>query len=388
MEPVTTAIKVADIAKKGIEVAKKIQKVYDVSQQMKNVAESEGKEKLQAISKVATSASKFFIKEMKGLEKNDNMQGFRNLQSKLESQSIHALSKPDMLELKGESPNESLKERHSVFDKELPSKDEYLSKQEVYDESESLEEKENSVFVEDMPSAKDKLPKSGDVDESMLIEKPASPSDKLDININVSQSEAIPQQENVSNSELTEERNNKNNPIKTAEKQSYVQENTEAQHSIELSKEIEQKTERLTSEQKIEIKLKTGWSDAIIDSIRSMDEAQIYIDAGLQEGEINGKLALLQSKIDGNACNEPKWPDWTNKALAEDGYPPRDETGRPYELHHVGQNPESPLAELTYDQHHCNGNFTKLHTFDESLIDRQQFNKERKEYWETRSQTL
>ena len=121
MEPVTTAIKVAEIAKKGIEVAKKIQKVYDVSQQMKNVAESEGKEKLQAISKVATSASKFFIKEMKGLEKNDNMQGFRNLQSKLESQSIHALSKPDMLELKGESPNESLKERHSVFDKELPS---------------------------------------------------------------------------------------------------------------------------------------------------------------------------------------------------------------------------------------------------------------------------
>ena len=64
------------------------------------------------------------------------------------------------------------------------------------------------------------------------------------------------------------------------------------------------------------------------------------------------------------------------------------EAGRPYELHHIGQNPESPLAELTYDQHHCNGNFTKLHTFDESSIDRQQFNKERKEYWETRSQTL
>ena len=149
MEPVTTAIKVAEIAKKGVEVAKKIQKVYDVSQQMKNVAESEGKEKLQAISKVATSASKFFIKEMKGLEKNGNMQGFNNLQSKLESQSMHGLSKPDMLELKGESPNESLKERHSVFDKELPSENEYLSKQEVYDESKTLEKKENSIFVEE-----------------------------------------------------------------------------------------------------------------------------------------------------------------------------------------------------------------------------------------------
>lgn len=314
------------------------------------------------------------------------MQGFRNLQSKLESQSIHALSKPDMLESKGESPNESLKERHSVFDKELPSENEYLSKQEVYDESKTLEKK-NSIFVEDMPSAKDKLLKSGDLDERMPIENLAS-SEKLDVNINVSQSEVIPLQENVANSGLTEERSNNTNPIETAEKQSHVQENTEAQHSIEISKEIELRTERLTDEQKIEIKLKTGWSDAIIDSIRSMDEAQIYIDAGLQEGEVNGKLALLQSKIDGNACNEPKWPDWTNKALAEDGYPPRDEAGRPYELHHIGQNPESPLAELTYDQHHCNGNFTKLHTFDESSIDRQQFNKERKEYWETRSQTL
>ena len=387
MEPVTTAIKVAEIAKKGVEVAKKIQKVYDVSQQMKNVAESEGKDKLQAISKVTTSASKFFIKEMKGLEKNGNMQGFNNLQSKLESQSMHGLSKPDMLELKGESPNESLKERHSVFDKELPSENEYLSKQEVYAESKTLEKKENSIFVEDMPSAKDKILKSGDLDESMPIEKLAS-SEKLDVNINVSKSEVIPQPENVANSGLTEERSNNTNPIETAEKQSHFQENTEAQHSIEISKDIEQRTERLTDEQKIEIKLKTGWSDAIIDSIRSMDEAQIYIDAGLQEGEVNGKLALLQSKIDGNACNEPKWPDWTNKALAEDGYPPRDEAGRPYELHHIGQNPESPLAELTYDQHHCNGNFIKLHTFDESSIDRQQFNKERKEYWETRSQTL
>lgn len=238
-----------------------------------------------------------------------------------------------------------------------------------------------------MPSAKDKLLKSGDLDESMTIEKLAS-SEKLDVNINVFQSEVIPQPENVANSGLTEEKSNNTNPIETTEKQSHFQENTEAQHSIEISKDIEQRTEKLTDEQKIEIKLKTGWSDAIIDSIRSMDEAQIYIDAGLQEGEVNGKLALLQSKIDGNACNEPKWPDWTNKVLAEDGYPPRDETGRPYELHHVGQNPESPLAELTYDQHHCNGNFTKLHTFDESSIDRQQFNKERKEYWETRSQTL
>ena len=150
----------------------------------------------------------------------------------------------------------------------------------------------------------------------------------------------------------------------------------------------ETKSEGLTDQEKQEIKEKTGWSDKIVDAIRTKEEAQVYIDAGLVEGEVNGKPALLQPKIDGKACNEPKWPDWNNKDLAEEGYPPRDKKGRPYELHHIGQNPDSPLAELTYEQHHSDGNFKILHTFDESSIDRIQFNKERKEYWSERSKSL
>lgn len=150
----------------------------------------------------------------------------------------------------------------------------------------------------------------------------------------------------------------------------------------------ETKTEGLTDQEKQEIKEKTGWSDKIVDAIRTKEEAQIYIDAGLVEVQVNGKPALLQPKIDGKACNEPKWPDWNNKDLAEEGYPPRDKNGRPYELHHIGQNPDSPLAELTYEQHHSDGNFKILHTFDESSIDRVQFNKERKEYWSERSKSL
>ena len=148
------------------------------------------------------------------------------------------------------------------------------------------------------------------------------------------------------------------------------------------------KHEGLTKQEKQEIKKRTGWSTKIVDAIRTMDEALIYMNAGLVEGEVNGKLALIQPKIDGQACNDPKWPDWSNKELAEEGYPPRDKNGRPYELHHIGQNPDSPLAELTYKQHHSDGNFKILHTFDESSIDRGQFNKERKEYWSERSKTL
>ena len=82
----------------------------------------------------------------------------------------------------------------------------------------------------------------------------------------------------------------------------------------------EKKPEGLTEQEKQEIKDKTGWSDKIVDAIRTKEEAQVYIDAGLVEGEVNGKPALLQPNIDGKACNEPKWPDWSNKDLAEEGY--------------------------------------------------------------------
>jgi hypothetical protein len=151
---------------------------------------------------------------------------------------------------------------------------------------------------------------------------------------------------------------------------------------------IENKHESLTDQEKQEIKERTGWSDKIVDHIRTKEEAEIYIDAQLVEGEVNGKPALLQPNIDGEACNDPKCPDYSNKELAQEGFPPRDKSGRPLELHHIGQNPDSPLAELTYEQHRGNGNFKILHTFEDSSIDRIEFNKERKEYWIERSKSL
>lgn len=151
---------------------------------------------------------------------------------------------------------------------------------------------------------------------------------------------------------------------------------------------------RLTPEEKQEVKEKTGWSDKIVDHISSMQEAQVYMDAGLKEGTVNGRPALLNPKIHGSDMNaniwmakeNPEWKDWTNADLMGEGYPPRDDKGDAFELHHIGQDPDGPLAELTYDQHHSNGNFEKLHSnFEESKIDRQKFDKEKSEYWQARS---
>lgn len=146
----------------------------------------------------------------------------------------------------------------------------------------------------------------------------------------------------------------------------------------------------LTKEDRIKLKERTGWSDAIVDAIRTKEEAEIYENAGLVEGEVNGKPALLQPDIKGDACNSKKYPGWNNRDLAGEGYAPCDKTGMPYELHHIGQNPDSPLAELTHEQHHKNGNFKKLHTFDETKVhgEGNNWDNERAEYWMNRSQTL
>ncbi|MBD5361076.1 MAG: hypothetical protein HDR87_10275 [Bacteroides sp.] len=158
---------------------------------------------------------------------------------------------------------------------------------------------------------------------------------------------------------------------------------------VESAPVLEQNTRtELTKEDRIKLKERTGWSDAIVDAIRTKEEAEIYENAGLVEGKVNGKPALLQPDLKPNARYDKNWPDWTNKDFAGEGYPPRTADGKPIELHHIGQNPDSPLAELTYEQHHKNGNFKKLHTFDDSKIDRGDFKSERVQYWLDRYNTM
>lgn len=322
------------VAKEILDTAKTIQKVYNVSKEMKTVAESEGKDQIMATKDLTSSASKM---QQEGTGGRDGKSESSNKEFKIEGDSHHGDNNGNLLdgsfvhELDTNHNADCTNSESMGFVDKLPN-EESIEKRELKD-----------VFVERLSSPDNQIGKASVEEET-----------------NMSKAE--------SENKVVEQASN----------------NTE--DLIDSTKET--KSEGLTEQEKQEIKEKTGWSDKIVDAIRSNEEAQIYIDAGLVEGEVNGKPALLQPKIDGKACNEPKWPDWNNKDLAEEGYPPRDKNGRPYELHHIGQNPDSPLAELTYEQHHSDGNFKILHTFDESSIDRVQFNKERKEYWSERSKSL
>ena len=171
-------------------------------------------------------------------------------------------------------------------------------------------------------------------------------------------------------------------PEQLSEKVNKALEENEAENTSEDG-EADEKQEGLNEEEKAKIKEETGWSDEIIDAIGSMEEYEIYKNAGLVEVEIDGKKCLVRNDID---WNQKDVMGRTNRERAEQGLSPINKDGKVIELHHIGQHADSPLAELTTEEHRGKGNDTILHNkTKESEIDRQAFAKERNEHWEARA---
>ncbi|MBP2114103.1 hypothetical protein J2Z70_004264 [Paenibacillus silagei] len=139
-----------------------------------------------------------------------------------------------------------------------------------------------------------------------------------------------------------------------------------------------------TEEEKRQCQLETGWPGTIIDSVRSSEESKIYINAGLKVSEIGGKPCLERNDID---CEQKDAMGQTNKERMARGLAPLTPDGKTVELHHIGQKADSPLAELTMEQHRGKGNDTILHDKKiESAIDRIAFNAEKAEHWKRRAE--
>lgn len=115
------------------------------------------------------------------------------------------------------------------------------------------------------------------------------------------------------------------------------------------SEASETKSEGLTEEEKAKIKEETGWSDEIIDNIKNMKQYEILKNAGLVEVEINGRKCLIKENIDLDYTDED---GVSNRDRIARGLAPLDsKTGKPIELHHLGQKADSPLVELTEEEH-------------------------------------
>lgn len=140
------------------------------------------------------------------------------------------------------------------------------------------------------------------------------------------------------------------------------------------------------SDETLERLEKQGYPEKVLDAIGSEVEASIYENANLEPAVVNGNDALIRTDID---YDQKDAFGRTNLDRMKLGLAPLDAEGKPIELHHIGQKPDSPLAELTCSEHRGKGNDNVLHDkLKESEINREDFNKERQEYWKARAEQV
>lgn len=157
------------------------------------------------------------------------------------------------------------------------------------------------------------------------------------------------------------------------------------QHYIDEGEVNERPPEGLTDTEKANLKEETGWSDEVVNSMRSPEEAAIYKNANLKEAEIDGRPCLIREDIPMDQKDEF---GRTNRQRMENGNAPLTASGETVELHHIGQRQDSPLAELTTQEHRGKGNDAVMHDKNvQSEIDRSAFATERKHHWESRAES-
>ena len=108
----------------------------------------------------------------------------------------------------------------------------------------------------------------------------------------------------------------------------------------------------MTMNEVARIKTLTNFSDATIRNIHSAKEFEIYQNANMVEYDFGGRKFLLPKDMDWNFVD----PDTglTNRELIHNNLNPVDKNGAKYQIHHVGQKKNSPLALLTEEQHSKN----------------------------------
>lgn len=134
----------------------------------------------------------------------------------------------------------------------------------------------------------------------------------------------------------------------------------------------------LTMNEAAKIQKEYKWPLEVIKSLHSMEEAQIYQKAGLEVIELSGKKALVR-KIDWKLKDEF---GRTNKERVLSKLAPIAPDGKSFELHHVGQKTDTPLAILMNSEHHAKENFNILHYADEGKdITAEAFKKVKEQFW-------
>lgn len=109
------------------------------------------------------------------------------------------------------------------------------------------------------------------------------------------------------------------------------------------------------------IQRETKYPLDVIKKFHSLKEGDALREACPRTMMVDGKTALVQD-IDLNYIDDVTGK--TNLQLMKEGNAPIDPiTKKSFELHHIGQQVDSPLAILNWEQHRGKGNFKTLHEF-------------------------
>lgn len=126
----------------------------------------------------------------------------------------------------------------------------------------------------------------------------------------------------------------------------------------------------------------------IVKFIRTPAESEIYEAANLSPEIINGKMALTRNIDLASISKLPSGQTVTNLERMQMGYAPIDSMGNSYELHHIGQSVNSPLAILTKAEHMGDGHNTILHDMNiangtgvHSLMKPSDWAKQARDFW-------
>lgn len=137
----------------------------------------------------------------------------------------------------------------------------------------------------------------------------------------------------------------------------------------------------LTMNQVAQIQKESRYPLQIIKQFHSVEEYNVFKNAGLTPFSINGRTILINPDIDLYTVDSF---GKTNLERMLAGRPPITSTGEAIDLHHIGQNNDGVLAMLTKSDHqkfykilHPNGNSVP------SGIDRAGFDVERPQIWKT-----
>lgn len=134
----------------------------------------------------------------------------------------------------------------------------------------------------------------------------------------------------------------------------------------------------LTMGEAAEIQRESKYPLDVIKQFKSVEEYNIYKDAGLKTAEVSGKTALVQD-IDLTRIDEK---GLTNLQRMQKGQPPLDPGGNAYELHHINQKADGTLAVLSMEEHRGKGVAQILNTAGKSSeIDRPAFETQKKQFW-------